>query len=193
MTTSKLTTLAATLASAQIASAAIFTDTFDSGTGNWYKAYNGTGSDATTLANDTGRLSFTAGSVPGGFEVIGRSFTSQTIGVGETISLSFDFQQTAATGILRVGFYDLSIAAPSADDWANSSTGTFDGYTTFIRDSGSNVARIESDSFTATDADGYPTRGVEGGTDITSSGGGDNFTFLSDGSDYQFTFSVTRT
>ncbi|MCU0780958.1 MAG: hypothetical protein MUF04_07640, partial [Akkermansiaceae bacterium] len=110
---------------------AVFSDTFDSGTGAWHKAYNNAN---TTLTHDSGRLSFAPGAEAGGYEVIGRSFPTQTTGVGETVTLTFDFRQTSATGILRFGLYDRSAGAFGADDWANTSGGTYAGYTTFIRD-----------------------------------------------------------
>ncbi len=168
----------------------IFTDTFDSGTGNWHMAYS---NDDSTLANDgDGRLSWTTASDGGGTEVIGRSFTSQTIPVGYTITLSFDYRQTSATGIFRLGLYNLSEGAFSADDWANTSTGTYAGYTTFIRDNGSNVARREAASFTTSVNNGYPTLGTVGISNITTAGGTTNYTFENN-KDYQFSFSITRT
>ena len=180
--------VASALASASSNAATVFTDTFDSGTGDWHKAYSNTN---TTLNNDSGLLSFSSGQ-GGGFEVIGRSFTAQPIPVGYTINLSFDYRQTSPTGILRVGLYDLSGGAFSADNWANTSTGTYAGYTTFIRDNGTNIARREVASFTTATSNGFPTYGVTGITDITMSGGGTNFTFQNN-TDYQFTFSITRT
>ena len=58
----------------------------------------------------------------GSDEVIGRSFSTQTIGVGESLTPAFDFRQTPATGILRFGLYDLSEGAFSADGWADTNT-----------------------------------------------------------------------
>lgn len=187
----RLLIAAAVLLTAPLSSHAatvVFTDTFDSGTGAWYKAYSNA---STTLANDAGRLSFTSGQ-GGGFEVIGRSFSPQTIPIGETMTLSFDYRQTSATGIIRVGLYDLSAGAFSADNWANTNSGTYAGYTTFIRDNGTNIARREASNFTTATGNGYPSYGVTGITDITSSGGLTNFTFQNN-TDYQFIFSITRT
>ena len=167
---------------------AVFTDTSDTGTGAWYKAHS---NPNTSLVNDSGRLSFAPGAEAGGYEVIGRPFSTQTIAVGETISLSCDFRQTSATGILRFGLYDLSVGGFAADNWSNRSSGTYAGYTTFIRDNGTNIARRESANFTTDFGNGYPTYGVTGSTDITSSGGATNFTFQNN-TDYQFTFSITR-
>ncbi len=171
------------------AATTVFTDTFDSGTGDWYRAY--TGGNAGTLTNDDGRLSFTQNGT-GGLEVIGRSFSTQTIPVGGSLTVSFDFRQTSATGIFRIGFYEISQGAFSADNWASVNDETYAGYTTFIRNNGSNIARRESATFTTSAGNFYPTQGTDGNvTDITSSGGATNFTFAND-TDYQFSFSVTR-
>ena len=170
----------------------VFDDTFDSATGAWHKAYVGTGGDVTILSSDSGRLSFTAGSVAGGYEVIGRSFEVQMIGVGESITLSFDYRQTSATGILRFGLYNITGVAIGADGWANTNSGNYAGYTTFIRSNGTNIARREAANFTSDWANNFPTHGVSGTvTDITTSGGGTNFAFQNH-TDYQFTFTITR-
>ncbi len=170
----------------------IFNDTFDSDTGPWHKAYVGTGGNTTTLAVDSNRLSFTAGDVAGGYEVIGRGFAPQLIDVGESVTLSFDFRQTAATGILRFGLYELTGVAIVADGWANTSSGTYAGYTTFIRSNGTNIARREVANFSTDWANNFPTHGATGTvTDITTSGGGTNFA-LHNNTDYQFAFTITR-
>ena len=124
--------------------------------------------------------------------MIGRGFRSQTIGVGDTITLSFDFRQKAATGILRFGLHNLVEVAVSADHWARTSSGSYAGYTTFIRDNGTNIARSETADFDNRDDNNFPTHGTSGTTrTITVDGGNTNFTFQND-TDYQFTFSVTR-
>ena len=154
-----LTTLGLFFFGTMLQASVVFDDRFDSGTGAWYKAYTNAN---TTLTNDSGRLSFAAGAAVGGVEVIGRSFATQTLGVGEILTLAFDFRPTAATGILRFGLYDLSQGALSADDWARAASGTYAGYTTFIRDNGTNVARRELENFTTDFGNGYPTYGLSG-------------------------------
>ncbi len=166
----------------------IFTDTFEEGTGDWYKAYS---SGSQILTNVGGRLSFTFADT-GGNEVIGRSFPLQTIAVGDTITLSFDFRPTSNTGIFRVGLYEITGGDITAGNWASrSSEETYAGYTTFIRSNGSNIARREVSNFTTGAGNQYPTYGTVGSTAITTSGGSTNFAFQ-DNTDYQFTFSVTR-
>ncbi len=170
----------------------VFSDTFDSGNGAWHKAYVGTGGNATTLTNDSGRLSFTVGSAAGGYEAIGRAFAAQMIGVGESIMLSFDYRQTSATGILRFGLYNMTGETIGADGWANTNSGQYAGYTTFIRSNGSNIARREVASFTTDWANNFPTHGVSGTVnDITTTGGGTNSAFQNH-TDYHLTFRIDR-
>lgn len=171
------------------AASVIFNDTFDSGTGAYYRAYT---TANTALTNTANRLSF-AVSTFGGNQVIGRSFSTQTLAVGDSITLTLDFRQTSATGIFRLGLYDLSAGAFGAAGWANTDNGTYAGYTTFIRNNGTNIARRESASFTTATNTGYPTAAAPSGavTDITTSGGSTDFTFANN-TDYQFTFNITR-
>ncbi|GEM_PF-3840905 len=193
----KISVLTALLAASALAATSsqatvVFTDTFESGTGDWYRAWSG---GSTSLTTDNDRLSFTFADT-GAQEVIGRSFDSQTIPVGGSLTVTFDFRQTSSTGIFRVGFYDLSEGAFDAGGWAQTSTGSYAGYTTFIRDNGSNIARRENGNFNTTVSQAYPTVGTNqgsGGTvsDITDSGGGTNFSFAND-TDYQFSFTIDR-
>ena len=88
----------------------IFTDTFDSGTGNWYQS--GT---AGTLTTSDNQLSWLRGGQTR--ETIGRSFSAQSIGVGESIRLTFDFKQNASVGILRAGLYNVGTPI-AAGNWA---------------------------------------------------------------------------
>jgi hypothetical protein len=92
--------------------AIVFTDTFDTGTGNWYR-YGTTG----TLTNTSEQLSWSRAD-NGPREAIGRSFATQTIGIGESIRMSFDFTQSAGTSgsgnIFRAGFYN--VGTPIAAD-----------------------------------------------------------------------------
>ena len=176
--------------SSQAASTIIFNDTFESGTGDWYRAWTG---GSTSLTTDSDRLSFTFGDT-GAQEVIGRSFDAQTIPVGGSLTVTFDFRQTSATGIFRVGFYDLSTAI-TQNGWAQTNDGSFAGYTTFIRSSTSNVARQENGPFNTTVSQAYPTVGATAGgvtvNPITTSGGSTFHTFQ-DNTDYQFSFTIDR-
>ncbi len=194
---SNITILAAALAIASHASATtIFTDTFDSGTGAWYKAYNN-GTD-TALTNSSGSLSWSVGANGGdAYGVIGRSFSGQTLAVGDSILFSFDFTPTSDTGIVRVGLHDLSGgAAASADDWANTATGAYAGYATFFRSTGSNATRVEDGPMTTTANTAYPLyMGSNGGASnstITTSGGSTDYPFVNN-STYQVSFEITRT
>ncbi len=132
----------------------IFTDTFDSGTGAWYKG--GTGG---TLTNASGELSWAPGTA-GVDQIIGRSFTTTPVGVGESIRLTFDYRQTGASvNILRIGLFDVETPI-AADNWAGGNAiGPWEGYYTFVRDNSSagNVARRESG--TNTSSSNFPTFG----------------------------------
>lgn len=151
--------LAITFSAGVSNAAVIFTDTFDSGTGNWYKART-----SGTLSNSSGKLSWAEGG-SNMDEVIGRSFAAQSLAVGDTIRLTFDFTWTSSGGdILRAGLFDVTNAI-AADNWAGSNAiGAWDGYYTFVRDaSGSgNVAR--SDAAGSASGTVGPTNG---GTTIT--------------------------
>lgn len=185
----------ALLASSSLSHAAgvIFNDTFDSGTGSWYRAAN-TGS----LANVDSKLSWSEGigNSSNMGEAIGRSFTAQTLAVGETIRLTFDFSWTAAdnTNIFRVGFFDTTNAI-AADNWSGSGAiGAWKGYYTMVRDNSAtgNHAR-ESTHSSASGTDG-PTSSTVTNSEkaITSPLNTTSFNILN-GTTYQGMFEVTRT
>ena len=165
----------------------ILNDTFDSGTGGWFRA----GTDG-TLANDSGQLSWSPDN-DAIREVIGKSFTTQTLAVGETISLTFDYTQTtAATGnIFRVGFYN--VATPiAADGWGTGGTlvGAFSGYNGFIRDNSGSANTIRTESGTANNQ--VTTGPSIGGTQLaTISGNNTQFDILQD-TQYKVLFELTR-
>ncbi len=161
----------------------IFTDTFDSGTGAWYKGGNGG-----TLTNASGALSWSPGTA-GVDQIIGRSFTSTTLGVGESLRLTFDYRQTGASvSILRAGLFDVATSI-AANNWAGGNAiGPWEGYYTFVRDNSSagNVARRESGA--STSGSNFPTfGGTSIGTDSTQYDINQNGTVT-----YQGLFEVTR-
>jgi len=169
----------------------IFNDTFGSGTGSWYKA--GT---ENTLANSSGQLSWSGGF--GGTndairQVIGRSMAAQTLTVGQTIRLTFDYTQTSADTdqLFRVGLFN-SATPPAADAWSTTGTlvGAYTGYYSFIRDNAvDNQARTESATDTNTTATG-PTNTVT--TAITTSSLATS-TNLLQSTQYSAVFEVTLT
>lgn len=165
----------------------IFNDTFASGTGAWYRANSGTG--AGTLSNASGELSW-SWNANSSREVIGRSFSSQTVGVGDTLRLSFDFRQTVASvSILRAGLFDVTNPI-IADNWAASGDiGAWSGYYTFVRDDSAtgNISRQESGATAS--ASLYPTLG---GTSLTTDL--TQYDINQDGTvTYKGVFEVTRT
>ena len=176
----------------------IFADAFDTGTGDWYIGSTVNQSGDSTLANSSGQLQFTVGSAQNKDEVIGRTFAGQTLEVGQTIRLTFDFRQTVTTAIIRAGFTNRSAAALAADGWcyttSGTGSGTYAGYYSFIRDNSAtgNVARKDpSSSFTNADNAGAPTFGT---TTITSPANFTQFDINDDGTvTYQGSFEVTRT
>lgn len=170
--------------------AVIFTDTFDSGTGAWYRATN-TGE----LLNSNSKLQWSegVGNSSNMGEAIGRTFTSQSLSVGQTILLSFEFSWTTAgnTNILRAGLFDTTNPI-TAGNWSGSNAiGAWNGYYTFVRDSSAsaNVAR-ESTSTVASATAGPTSGGTE--TAITSAAGATSYDIVN-GTTYQCTFEVTRT
>jgi hypothetical protein len=141
--------------------AVVFNDTFDSGTGAWYRATtNG------TLTNESGRLRSTE-TGNNMDETIGRSFTSQTLNVGETIRLTFDLiwnsaTATGASQIFRAGLFDVTNPIGAAEWSSSNAIGAWEGYYTFVRDGNAtgNIARREDAAFASTTVG--PTNG--GGT-----------------------------
>jgi hypothetical protein len=170
----------------------IFTDTFDNGTGSWFKAAPVTGdsldtTDGALVWKENGNLMS---------ESIGRSFPGVNLSVGQKLKLSFDYRQTGtqpATHIIRAGFYQLANPI-TADNWAGANAvGAWKGYGSFVRDNSTNtqtnVARVESGSTTSTTAG--PNNGTAGAyTDIGSTITQQNL--ADDGSvTYHFVFEAT--
>lgn len=192
----KTSIIAATVAVFSLTSASqaavIFTDTFDSGTGAWFKA--GT---ENTLGNSSGQLSWsggTTGTTDAIRQVIGRAMAAQTLTVGQTIRLSFDVTQTVETSspgnILRVGLYNVA-NPPTADAWSTSGAlvGAYSGYTSFVRDSAVDQQAREE---TGTDTNATSTGPTIAGTNITTSGNGQSFNIVLN-TQYQAVFDVTLT
>ena len=131
----------------------VFTDTFDSGTGSWFKAAPVAGD---SLSASGGELTWTENGNQLG-EVIGRPFPALTLSVGQTLRLSFDYRQNGTPPttdhLVRAGFYQME--NPVADhNWAGANAvGAWKGYGTFVRDNSSstatNLARVESGSSTS--------------------------------------------
>lgn len=189
------TSLATALAGAQLATAVpLFTDTFDSGTGAWYKADT---QNSTTLSNSSGQLSFATGSATNMSDAIGRAFTETTLAVGETLRLTFDYRQDAASvELLRVGIFNLTGRTATTDDWsgASSPAGSFAGYYGFVRDNDSsnfNALREEADTFTGAQTVG-PTA-ARTGTFTTYSDGVTPYDINQNGTvTYKVLFDITR-
>jgi hypothetical protein len=197
MKTSKnLLIAAATLMTVSLASHAattVFTDTFDSGTGAWHKA--GT---LGTLTNASGQLSWTEDTATGMGQVIGRSFSTQTIDVGQSIEFTFAYTRTAGNlGVLRVGMFNLTDPITS-NDWANDADNAWSGYYTFIRDNGTNLARVHNQSGMAVPGGGTGTDATLNGptfagAEMTVTSGGATNTTVGANTQYQGSYLVTRT
>jgi hypothetical protein len=172
----------------QAGAAVVFEDTFASGTGSWYRA-----STLDTLSNTSGELTVArnTSSPTASDGVIGRSFGSQTLEVGETIRLTLDYSQDVASNVIfRAGLYDFGTTV-GADNWSNGNIGAFSGYYTFIRDASntSNLTRYDSAASSTTAAP--PT---SAGASMTTSGSFKNFDINQDGTvTYQVLFEITRT
>lgn len=174
----------------------IFTDTFDSGTGSWFKASpsNGDLLAVTSAPLPAGQLQWKEnGSLMG--EVIGRSFPQVSLAVGQTLRVSFDYRQSGTSNsshIIRAGFYQL--AQPiAAHNWAGSNAvGAWSGYGTFVRDNSTStsVARVEAGNNCSASAG--PNNGTSGAyTDIGSKV--TTYNLNDDGSvTYHIVFDVTR-
>lgn len=175
----------------------IFTDTFDSGTGLWFKAAPSSGDSLAVTASPlpTGQLQWKeTGSLMG--EVIGRSFPLVSLSVGQTLRMSFDYRQSGtpnSSHIIRAGFYQL--AQPiTAHNWAGSNAiGAWSGYGTFVRDNSSstNVARVEAGS--SSSASAGPNNGTAGtytdiGSKVTTHNLNDDGSIM-----YQIVFDITYT
>jgi hypothetical protein len=187
----------ALLATSANAANTIFDDTFDSGTGAWY-----TGGSVGELTSSSQQLSWNitnTTTVNGMRQVIGRSFPTQSIAVGESIEFTFDYTRTAGSlGILRAGLFNLTDPI-AANDWANAATNAWSGYYTFIRSSTSNLARVHSQPGMAVPGAGSggaatPLNGPTFvGADMTVTAGGSTYNTVALNTQYQGSFLVTRT
>lgn len=184
--------IVAALAAASGQAAVIFTDTFDSGTGSWYRA-----TASGSLTNVSNSLRWVEGGSGGGMtEAWGRSFASQTLTVGQTIILSFDFlwNSSIPSGngqIFRAGLFDVTNPIAAANWSSASGIGAWGGYYSFVRDGDTtgNIARLES-AVSANSTTG-PTSGS--GTTITQIGSNTTSFNLVENTLYSGTFQVTYT
>lgn len=171
----------------------IFTDTFDSGTGDWYR-----GGTNGTLVNSGSQLSWapaTAGATGSDLRsVIGRSFTAQTVGVGGFIRLTADYTQnsgtTSAADIIRLGIFDVSTPI-SANAWSQPTDNVADysGYSGFFRDNSATGNQLRFESFTDTGAFTNGPTGLAGNTTIASDT--DLFNIVA-GTQYKFSLELSR-
>jgi hypothetical protein len=164
----------------------LFTDTFDSGTGNWYRA----GSSG-TVSNVSGQLSW-APTQSAAREVMGRSIPTVTLGDGDFIRLTVDYTQNGATtgvaDIYRLGIYNFTTPVTAASWSQTSNIGAYTGYSGLFRDNSStgNVLRYESATDTS-DLNTGPT--ITTATDI----GSDTDIFnVVPGTQYKLSFELTR-
>jgi MYXO-CTERM domain-containing protein len=180
---------AALLLSAASHGLTIFTDTFDSGTGNWYRA-----GSAGVVSNAAGQLSWAPATSSGTAvrEVVGRSFPTITLADGDFVRLTVDYTQNSATtalaDIYRLGIYDFATPVTVASWSQTTNIGAYSGYSGFFRDNSAtgNVLRYESATDTS-DLNTGPT--VTTATDI----GSDNDTFnVVPGTQYKLSFELTR-
>jgi hypothetical protein len=143
-----------------------FTDTFDAGTGPWFKAAPSAG-DSLTVVDGELEWKETGAQMS---EAIARSFPAVTLAVGQKARLSFDYRQNGSTtnNIVRAGLYQF--ASPvGAHNWAGgNAVGAWKGYGTFVRDdsSSSHIARVESGASTSgtfgpNNANGFVEIGAE--------------------------------
>ncbi len=171
----------------------VFTDTFDDATtGAWHS-----GGDLGTLENDDEQLSWTPDDATGMRRVIGRSFSTQTIAeVDDWIEFTFDYTRTdGGFNILRVGLFHLEDPI-AADDWANDSDNAWSGYYTFIRDNGTNLARVHDQDGMAvpgSDASGALNGPTFAGTNMTVTEGGGTDASVALNTQHQGSYRVTRT
>jgi hypothetical protein len=189
--THHLLILSISLAASAAHAAVVFNDTFDSGTGNWYKAGT-TGS----LTNASSKLSW-AESDSNLAEAIGRSFATQSVAVGETIRLTFDFTWSCATTtgnaqIFRVGLFDVTNAIGAGNWSASNAIGASAGYYTFIRDGNGTGNTARQESYGSVTNTVGPTNG--GGTQVAMGSNSTNYNINDNGTvTYQGLFEVTRT
>ena len=171
--------------------AVVFTDTFATGTGSWF-----TGGNTGTLQNTSGQLDWSPSGTNNDTYSIGRSFGSQNVAVGQTIRLTMDYTQNAATAndIIRVGFHD--VANPiSANEWSTSGStvAAFSGYYGFLRDNGgASVSGLRRES--ATDTTAISNGPTVGTANSLSNLTGQAVSFnIIQGTSYKIVFEATRT
>lgn len=168
----------------------IFQDTFDSGTGAWYKA-----ATSGTLSNPSGTLSWSE-SGEGITEVIGRSIPSTTLAVGEMLRLSYNYTPTAANTIIRAGLYTLN-GSINQDGWGYDSTaltGGYNGYNSFLRVNSAGNQAARSDSGSLTTSTGTTANGpLQGGTNFSTISGDANTFTVTAGTTYTVTYELIRT
>lgn len=165
-------TLAASASYGQV----IFDDTTDFS--NWYKA--GTGG---TLNKAGSSLVWQPGTANNADELIGRSFASNSLAIGESIEATFTMIANTP-GIFRIGLGDSTVAF-TADNWL-STTGDYEGYYTFARTNGADGdARSETGSFPS-----EPTGGLTQSTITTAGQTSESFGGTTS---YDVTFSITYT
>lgn len=127
----------------------VFTDTFDSGTGNWYKSAGGTASNQGSLTNASGELSWAISSADLKRQSVGRAFAAQTLANdGDKLQLTFDWKQTNnSASLIRVGLFDIAGTIASHGWLWNGTTtvnatagtiGNFGGYYSYLRDNNAN-------------------------------------------------------
>ena len=193
--------VAGAFGAAQAGVITIFTDTFDDATtGAWHSGGTaGTLTNTLAAPNGNGQLSWTTGGT-GMSQVIGRSFSTATLAeTGDWIELTFDYTRTAGNlGILRVGLFNLEDPI-GANDWSNDSDNAWSGYYTFIRDNGSNNARVDFQDGMAVPGGGtgYNSSILNGptfaGGEMTVTEGGGTNTTVAQNTQYQVSYLVTRT
>jgi hypothetical protein len=168
----------------------IFQETFDSGTGAWYKA--GTNG---TLSNASGALSWSENG--GGItEVIGRSIPTTTLAVGEMLRLTYSYTPAAANNIIRTGLYTLN-GIISQNGWGYDSTaltGGYSGYNSFFRVNSTGDQAARSDSGTLTTGTANTANGpLQGGTSLSTVSGASNTFTVTAGTTYTVSYELQRT
>jgi hypothetical protein len=165
-----------------------FTDNFESGSGNWFKADPATG-DSLSMVNGSLEWKENGAQIS---EMIGRSFPEVSIGVGQKLRLSFDYRQNGSTtnNIIRAGLYHFATPV-TAHNWAGANAiGTWKGYSTFVRDNSAtaHVARVENGASTSGT---FGPNNANSSTDIGSKS--TQFNLNDNGTvTYRFIFEVNR-
>jgi Putative Ig domain len=137
-----------------------FTDTFESGSGSWFKAAPNAGD---SLAVVNGQMEWKeTGSLMA--EVIGRSFPTVALSVGQKLRVSFDYRQNGSTtnNIVRAGLYHFATPV-AADNWAGANAiGAWKGYGTFVRDNSTSTHVARAENGGSTSATSGPNNGSSG-------------------------------